>query len=55
MRDWMERMGLAIGGETARSVRECGMEIGPDPFGRAPLARQRSPVGQRAAATTFVV
>jgi hypothetical protein len=27
MRDWMERMGLAIGGETARSLKEQAARI----------------------------
>ena len=27
MRDWMERMGLAIGGETAHSLREQAARI----------------------------
>jgi Plasmid encoded RepA protein len=27
MRDWMERMGLSIGGETARSLREQAARI----------------------------
>ena len=27
MRDWMERMGLAIGGETARSLKERRVQI----------------------------
>ena len=27
MRDWMERMGLAVGGETARSLKEQAARI----------------------------
>jgi len=27
MRDWMERMGLAVGGETARALREQAARI----------------------------
>ena len=29
MRDWMERMGLSVGGETARGLREQAAEYQP--------------------------